>query len=87
MLLCDQMSSVNCQDSQDDTPLHWAVIMDNSMILKFLLNHRAKKFIKNYHQNTPVMIACINQRLEMLRLLLEPNQTDSEEFRLSLAQQ
>jgi len=33
MLLADSMSSVNSQDTQDDTPLHWAVILDNRSIL------------------------------------------------------
>ena len=36
-LLENQMSTVNCQDNVDDTPLHWAVVLDNMAAVKLLL--------------------------------------------------
>jgi ankyrin repeat protein len=81
------MSSIDCQDHHDDTPLHWAVILENQTLVKFLLSHRAKRDTKNYSQNTPVMVACINRNYEILKLLVTVSKGDSLAFPLSLAQQ
>lgn len=37
LLLRDQMSDINHKDEMDDTPLHWAVILNEPRIVKFLL--------------------------------------------------
>ena len=37
LLLEDEMSDVNYPDEMEDTPLHWAVILDRPDIVEFLL--------------------------------------------------
>ena len=69
LLLVDEMSNINIKDSKDDTALHWACILGNEQAVKFLLSKGAK-FDNNTDGNNPVMIACINQKQEVLRILL-----------------
>lgn len=59
-LLKDEMSDPNYKDDKGDTPLHWAVLLKNSLLVKFLLNNGADLTIKNNNGNNPIMIACIN---------------------------
>ena len=37
LLLIDEMSDINHTDEMDDTPLHWAILLNNPKIVKFLL--------------------------------------------------
>jgi ankyrin repeat protein len=87
MLLKEHMSSVNCSDQQDDSPLHWAVILENMTMVQFLLEHNASVLHRNYHQNTPLMVAAINRKYEIVKLLLTSFRPDSAEFQLTLLQQ
>ena len=66
------MSDIDFRDDESDSPLHWAVLLDNLPMVKFLLQNGADIRAKNKLGNNVVMIACINQRLEILRLLLNP---------------
>ena len=43
-------------------------------MVQFLLDNGANISVKNRHGNNAIMIACVNQRLEILRLLLNPHQ-------------
>ena len=54
------MSDVNYQDEEGDSPLHWAVLLNNGPMVKFLLEKGADLKSKNRQGNNPVMIACIN---------------------------
>lgn len=64
------MSDINEKDYEGDTPLHWAVLLDNGPAVQFLLANGADVGAINNKRNNVVMIACINQRLEILRLLM-----------------
>ena len=70
-LLKDEMSDPNFKDDKGDTALHWAVLLNNSLLVKFLLGHGVDLTVKNNNGNNAVMIACINQHHEMLSLILE----------------
>lgn len=54
------MSYVNLADREGDTPLHWAVILDDKNAVKFLLANNARMNLKNNQGNNVIMIACIN---------------------------
>ena len=54
------MSDINKYDDKGDTPLHWAVLLDNGPMVKFLLEHGADLSSKNKNGNNAIMIACIN---------------------------
>ena len=69
-LLMDEMSDINEEDDELDTPLHWAVLLGNAQAVQFLLINGAEVGAINKHKNNVIMIACINQRLEILRLLI-----------------
>lgn len=68
----DEMSDINCKDKEGDTALHWAVLLNNLPMVQFLLTNGADVSAKNKKGNNSVMIACLNQRLDILRLLLNP---------------
>ena len=72
LLLKEEMSDIDFRDDESDSPLHWAVLLDNFHMVKFLLENGADVSAKNNKGNNVVMIACINQRMEILRLLLNP---------------
>lgn len=72
LMLQDEMSDINFRDYEGDTPLHWAVLLDNAPMVQFLLDNGADISQSNNSGNNAVMIACINQRVEILRLLLNP---------------
>lgn len=61
LLLEDGMSDIDIRDYEGDTPLHWAVLLGNSPMVKFLLDSGADIKVKNNQGNNPVMIAAINQ--------------------------
>ena len=61
LLLEDDMSDIDFRDDEGDTPLHWAVLLGNSPMVKFLLDSGADISVKNNQGNNPVMIAAINQ--------------------------
>ena len=66
-MLEEEMSDIDFRDDEGDTPLHWAVLLDNSAMVQFLLDNGADISVKNISGNNAVMIACINQRMEILR--------------------
>ena len=66
----EEMSDINEEDDELDTPLHWAVLLGNAPAVQFLLANGADVGAVNKHKNNVIMIACINQRLEILRLLI-----------------
>ena len=43
LLLSDEMSDLDHQDEMEDTPLHWAVLLNNPSIVKFLLQKGANR--------------------------------------------
>ena len=59
-MLEDEMSDIDYRDHEGDTPLHWAVVLDNSPMVQFLLEKGANISVKNNKGNNVVMIACIN---------------------------
>ena len=76
LLLCDEMSDLNHQDEMEDTPLHWAVLLNNPPIVKFLLQKGAnRQLVSKFYRNNPVMTACLNSKVEMLQILLTPKQS------------
>ena len=60
LLLEEKMSDIDIKDDEGDTPLHWAILLDNRPMVEFLLRNGADVSAKNTHGNNPVMIACIN---------------------------
>lgn len=68
MLLEDQMSDIGGKfgRAMNDTPLHWAVLLDNKPMVNFLLQNGANVTAINRKKHNPLMLACINQRLEIL---------------------
>lgn len=80
VLLTDEMSNVDHTDEMDDTPLHWAILLNNPRIVTFLLEHGADRLLKsrNYGNNA-IMIACLNSKVDMLKILLTPAMKESQE--------
>lgn len=60
LLIENEMSDINSKDEESDTPLHWAVLLGNAPMVKFLLDNGADMSIKNNKGNNVIMIACIN---------------------------
>ena len=60
MMLEEEMSDIDVQDIQGDTPIHWAVMLDNAAMVQFLLDNGADISVKNHQGNNAVMVACIN---------------------------
>ena len=54
------MSDIDFRDDESDSPLHWAVLLGNLPMVKFLLENGADIRAKNKLGNNAVMIACIN---------------------------
>ena len=80
LLLIDEMSDVDYEDEMDDTPLHWAILLNNPRIVTFLLDNGADRLLKSaYYANNPVMIACLNSKVDMLKILLTPARKASQE--------
>ncbi len=62
----------NVQDEDFRTPLHWAVYKNNIEAVEILLEIGAEiDNANNPHKQTPLIIATIYQRLEIIKLLLE----------------
>ena len=73
LLLADEMSDVDHPDGMEDTPLHWAILLNSPRMVTFLLRNGADRQRKSrYYGNNPVMIACLNSKADMLRILLTP---------------
>eukprot|EP00352_Strombidinopsis_acuminata_P002417 CAMPEP_0176393766 /NCGR_PEP_ID=MMETSP0126-20121128/42013_1 /TAXON_ID=141414 ORGANISM="Strombidinopsis acuminatum, Strain SPMC142" /NCGR_SAMPLE_ID=MMETSP0126 /ASSEMBLY_ACC=CAM_ASM_000229 /LENGTH=86 /DNA_ID=CAMNT_0017765525 /DNA_START=469 /DNA_END=729 /DNA_ORIENTATION=+ len=69
------MSSVNAQNSDHDTPLHWAVILENTKMLEFLLcQPDIDPNIRNKNDNSPLMLACLNSSAASVEILLRFNE-------------
>ena len=64
------MSDINHKDEFSDTPLHWAVILDDNETVQFLLKNGADPSKSNTKGSNVIMTACINQRLEILKTLI-----------------
>ena len=47
MLLHDEMSLIDYKDYEDDSPLHWAVVLDQPDTVRFLMNHGADRLSQN----------------------------------------
>lgn len=58
LLLENNNSNINVKDIELDTALHWAVILNNTKAVIFLIHHGIKLEEKNSNGNTPLMIAC-----------------------------
>ena len=43
LLLLDDMSNINHPDEMDDTALHWAILLNNPRMVKFLLARGANR--------------------------------------------
>jgi ankyrin repeat protein len=70
MLLKDKMSSIDYEDEENDTPLHWAVILDKPDSVSFLIEKGAQLTAINRNQNSPLMLACLDSNLAIIKLLL-----------------
>ncbi|XP_074625241.1 transient receptor potential cation channel subfamily A member 1-like [Acropora palmata] len=72
-LLLAKGGDVGCQDHQQSTALHLAVQAGALKIVRRLLNPMLPNTleIKDADQNTPVLIACMHNRLDILKLLLD----------------
>jgi len=70
MLLQHRMSDINHQDEQDDSPLHWAIILQNTSAVEFLLERGASINLENLHGNHAIMVAAINDVDEKIMKLL-----------------
>lgn len=66
LLLKDGMSRIDHKDVEDDTPLHWAVMMNKPETVSFLLQHGAKKDELNQNENSPLMLASLNKNLKIV---------------------
>ncbi|NPA58483.1 MAG: ankyrin repeat domain-containing protein [Aquificae bacterium] len=64
-------ADVNAQDDKGGTALHWAVFYGHGDIVRLLLMHGANPDIKDRNGITPVDVARINGRKEMLKILEE----------------
>jgi len=65
------MSSIDYKDYEDDSPLHWAVVLDKPNTVRFLLENGAERLPQNQYKNTPLFIACLNNNQPIVKLLLE----------------
>jgi len=66
------MDSINMQDDQGNTPLHYSVIYNKlSMTKILLLNPQINPEIKNNDGDTPLMLAVKRETIDSLKLLLE----------------
>ena len=70
MLLQEEMSSIDYKHYDDDSPLHWAVVLDQPDTVRFLMDHGADRLSQNNPKNSPLMVACLNGNLPIMKLLL-----------------
>ncbi|WP_051654723.1 ankyrin repeat domain-containing protein [Persephonella sp. IF05-L8] len=62
-------ANLNYQDENGGTALHWAVFYGYKDIVQLLLMHGADPLIKDKDGITPIDVARINNKKEMLKLL------------------
>ena len=63
-------ANVNAVDEEKDTPLHYAVHIGNSEIVKALIKAGADPDPENSRQTTPLMIAVVKDDVPMMQLLV-----------------
>ena len=83
ILLRNGMSQIDHQDVEGDTPLHWAVTLNKPDTVSFLLAHGAQKDATNSNLNSPLMLACLNQNLQIVKIILAQTRSDEESVRLT----
>ena len=76
MLLLDRGANANAQSKNGFTPLHNAcfeieMANDRNKIVEELLAHGADPNIENEYRETPLMAACIEERVSTVKLLLD----------------
>lgn len=71
--------SINKVGKDKQTPLYWAVKMNNFAMVKLLLENDAKNSINTADKfnSTPIWLAVTNNNLKMVKLLLENGAKDS----------
>jgi ankyrin repeat protein len=65
-------AAVNATGEFDNTPLHQAVQQGHGAIVKFLLEHGASTDAKNALGQTPIDVATLARRYEIVRILQSP---------------
>jgi ankyrin repeat protein len=73
-LLHDAGIHIDVQNRQGETPLHRAVRLSNSRMVKYLLDHDASKHVANKFQQTPLHVACERGLLKMASNILRHRQ-------------
>ncbi|KYR00994.1 hypothetical protein DLAC_11513 [Tieghemostelium lacteum] len=68
--LCDD-STINIQDKQLNTPLHYSTLNGHFQIIKFLINSGARINIQNSQGRLAIHNICINGSLEILKYFLD----------------
>ena len=79
----DERCDLNIYDKKGDTALHIAIQMGKSKMLQVLVENGADVLRPDRHGNAPIHIACLNFRLNILRILLSckgcnPNQQNED---------
>ena len=74
------LSIVNAQDWQKDTPLHEACIRGNLFIVKELLKHGADVNAQNDDGKNPLQIACKGGYAEVVKAILDYNCEGAKEL-------
>jgi ankyrin repeat protein len=79
LLLYLNMSDIDYKDKQEDTPLHWAIILRNYRAVYFLLENGASIEHNNKMDNKAIMLATIHDVHEdFLGLLLKDWTSDKQ---------
>eukprot|EP00833_Pecoramyces_ruminatium_P004729 jgi/Orpsp1_1/1178761/evm.model.c7180000066639.1 len=69
--LLDRGADVNLQDIKGNTALHYASAKGNAYTIEMLINNKADIEIKNYQQETPIMVACRFKQTKSIKTLLD----------------
>ena len=51
--------------------MHWSILLNEVASVKFLLKNGADPTVRNKRGNNVLMIACINDKLDILRILVD----------------
>lgn len=75
-LLVDHLKSeelflINVQDSEYNSPLHYAVINENVEAVQILLEYGANIYITNNQKNLPLHLAASRENYHIIKLLLQ----------------
>lgn len=70
-LLIKSGASVDDQDSDGKTPLHFACEVKDEKIARILLTHHANVDVTDDNNTSPLMLACRQRHIEMMVLLLD----------------